>query len=612
MPTYNQSAFVRRAIESLLAQTCSSWELLIVDDGSSDETALFIDQYRNDPRVRILRISENGGFPAAVNLALEAARGGHIAYLPSDDLYYAGHLTALLAILNAHPDASLAYSGLRFHQRRTAFGQISGFPLQLVQVMHRRTAERWMERRELVSDDLERLYWGRLRQSGEFIGTGEISCEWVDHPQQHHKAVRETSGGGLNPYRSRYQVKHPMRFHSSVGSYIDENLQYARFRDRPRVPSQNGLRILLVGELAFNPDRILALEERGHQLHGLWMERPWWLNTVGPLPFGNVKDLPRSDWRNAIRRLQPDIIYALLNWQAVPFVHEVLEANLGIPFVWHFKEGPWLCLEHGTWPQMIDLHTKTDGQIYSTPELRDWFNTVVPGCSEHGRTMVLDGDLPKREWFEGTPSPRLSGQDGAFHTVVPGRPIGLQPRHLRGLAAERIHLHFYGDLQHRDWRPWVEEGQRVAPGHLHLHAHVGPSQWLSELSRYDAGWLHFLKSENHGNLSAAFWDDLNFPARMTTLAAAGLPFLQYDNAGSIVATQTLTRQLDIGIFCRDMSQLGAQLRDVERMKQLRSNVWKHRPRFTFDYYADDLIGFFRRVIAERGTLRSSQATAVFE
>lgn len=99
-----------------------------------------------------------------------------------------------------------------------------------------------------------------------------------------------------------------------------------------------------MGELAFNPDRVLALEERGHRLYGLWIEHPWWLNTVGPLPFGHVEDLPRSDWRNAIRALQPDIIYALLNWQAVPFVHEILQADFGIPFVWHFKEGPWLCL----------------------------------------------------------------------------------------------------------------------------------------------------------------------------------------------------------------------------------------------------------------------------
>jgi len=615
MPTYNQAAFLRRAVSSLLGQSYTNWELLIVDDGSSDDTPSLIAQYRTDPRIRDWRLEENGGFPRALNFGLAKAQAPRIAYLPSDDFYYPGHLASLLACLDSQPDACLAYSGARFHQKWTAAGQIPGFPLQLVQVMHRRSAERWMEREELVSDDLERLFWSRLRSSGAFAGTGEISCEWVDHPRQHHKTIREPMGGGLNPYRSRYQVKHPMRFQSSVGSYIDEYAQYARFRERPQTPAApDGLKILLVGELAFNPDRVLALEERGHQLYGLWMEHPWWLNTVGPLPFGHVEDLPRSDWRNAIKKLQPDVIYALLNWHAVPLAHEVLQANLldeslGIPFVWHFKEGPWLCLEHGSWPQMIDLHTRTDGQIYSSPELREWFNTIVPGCSDHGRTMVLDGDLPKREWFEGIPSRRLSEEDGDFHTVVPGRPIGLHPGLLRDLAAESIHLHFYGDLQHRDWKPWVEEGQRVAQGHLHLHSHVGPSQWVSELSRYDAGWLHFLKSENAGDIGSAYWDDLNFPARLTTLMAAGLPVLQYDNAGDIVATQTLVRKLDIGIFCKDMAELGRQLRDSKRMAELRANVQQHRLLFTFDHHVDELISFFKRVMAERGRAVESRSAA---
>lgn len=602
LPTFNQAAFLRRAVRSLLLQTYSDWELLIIDDGSTDETPSLIAQFRNDLRVRDWRIRVNGGFAAALNHALAAARAPLIAYLPSDDIYYPQHLASLVACLNAHPDALLAYAGLRYHQRRIELGQPEGFPLQLVQVMHRLGEERWMERSELVSDDLERLFWSRLRACGRFVGTSEVSCEWVDHPRQRHKAIRENLGGGLNPYRSRYQVQQPLRFQSSVGSYIDEVAHYARFRERPdTAKAPDALRILLAGELAFNPERVLALEERGHRLFGLWMENPWWLNTVGPLPFGHVQDVPRTAWRTAIRKLQPDVIYALLNWQAVPFVHQVLQADLGVPFVWHFKEGPWLCLEHGTWPQMIDLQTRSDGQIYTNNECRAWFETVVPGCTAHGRTMVLDGDLPKREWLDASRSPLLSESDGEFHTVVPGRPIGLHPGLLRDFVAERIHLHFYGDLQHRDWKPWVEEGQRVAPSHLHLHSHVGPSQWVPELSRYDAGWLHFMKSENQGDLGRAFWDDLNYPARLATLTAAGLPLLQYDNAGALVATQTLARDLDIGLFFRDILQLGAQFRDKKRVDQIRNNVWRERELFTFDHHADALIAFFRTVIRERRT-----------
>ena len=57
-----------------------------------------------------------------------------------------------------------------------------------------------------------------------------------------------------------------------------------------------------MGELAYNADRVLALEELGHQLYGLWMEEPYWYNAVGPLAFGHVTDLPRENWQQAVAR----------------------------------------------------------------------------------------------------------------------------------------------------------------------------------------------------------------------------------------------------------------------------------------------------------------------
>jgi hypothetical protein len=88
----------------------------------------------------------------------------------------------------------------------------------------------------------------------------------------------------------------------------------------------------------------------------------------------------------------------------------------------------------------------------------------------------------------------------------------------------------------------------LVPDHLHLHKQVDQEDWVSEFSKYDAGWLHFIKSENGGDLRRANWDDLNYPARLATLVAAGLPVLQYDNADARVATQTIARDLDIGLF----------------------------------------------------------------
>jgi hypothetical protein len=609
MPTFEQSHFLPRALASLQAQTMDEWEALIVDDGSRDGTWRAAAPFLEDARIRYLRLPHNGGLGRALNVALDHAAGELVAYLPSDDLMYPRHLETLAAALDAAPQAMLAYTGLRHHYNRSAPGLIpeqgARSWLQLVQCMHRRVDMRWIERAELESDDLERLFWARLRLLGPFVGTGELSCEWVDHPGQRHKAMREPSGG-INLFRQRYRVAEPLRYHASTGNAIDEARLYRHFRERPPTPAaSDGLRILLVGELAYNAERVLALEELGHTLYGLWMRDPCWFNTVGPLPFGHVQDLPREDWRAAIRELRPDLIYAQLNWQTVPFAHEVMLATSGIPFVWHFKEGPFICLEKGFFPQLLDLYRHADGQIYSSPEMRDWFDTVCPGLSTSGPSLVLDGDLPKRDWFAAEPSPLLSLEDGEVHTVVPGRPIGLHPHTVEQLARHGIHLHFYGDFTQGQWRDWIAKAGALAPNHLHLHANVAQDRWVEEFSRYDAGWLHCFASRNGGELARADWDDLNLPARIATLAAAGLPMIQRDNAGAIVAAQALARRLDIGLLYDEIEGLAAQLREAGRMERLRANVWRRRGEFAFDTHAPALVAFFRQVLAQAAGVRSA-------
>lgn len=613
IPTYQQASFIGRALDSLQSQILPDWEAIIIDDGSRDATAEVVSTYLSDGRIRYYRRAKNHGLGHALNEAISKAKAPLIAYLPSDDVYYRDHLRNLKTCLETQTGAVLAYSGICHHYNRHTDGQIPGFPLQLVQCMHRKTSARWLERKELESDDLERLYWGLLRPLGAFARSNSITCEWVSHPMQRHKIMREPEGG-INPFRSHYRVDEPMRFHTSVGHSIDEASHYRMMRERPDTPrASDGLKILLVGELAYNADRVLALEEQGHKLYGLWMQNPTWFNTVGPVPFGHVEDLPRDNWREAIKQIQPDVIYALLNWQAVPFAHEVLMATPDIPFVWHFKEGPFICLEKGTWPQLIDLHQYSDGQIFSSPEMRDWFDTIVPGLSLSKPTHVLDGDLPKRDWFDQLRRPLRSSfdSDGEIHTVSPGRPIGLHPHHVEEFATHGIHLHFYGEITHGRWLQWIEKIQAMAPGYLHLHPNVDQSRWTEEFSQYDAGWLHLFDSSNGGEIRRANWDDLNYPARLSTLAAAGLPMLQKANDGALVATKTLSKQLGTGIFFDTMDELAAQLRDHEKLKTIRERVWQQRHLFTFDHHVPKLVNFFRSVIgsASRKPVRATSAAA---
>lgn len=606
MPTFQQAGFIGRAIASLCAQTLQDWELLIVDDGSEgDATWRAVQPWLSDHRIRYRRLPRNRGLGAALNLAMVEASGRLIAYLPSDDVYYRDHLSSLATLLEGDSAAIMACSGLVHHYNRRSEGRIDGYPLQLVQVMHRRCETRWMERDELVTDDLDRMFWHTLLQRGACLNSGQVSCEWVDHPEQRHKRIREPEGG-INAYRQYYRVGHPLRFHSTAGNPVDEIAHYRRFRElAPSVPSFGRLKILLVGELAYNAERIVALAEQGHALYGLWMKDPYWYNSVGPLPFGHVEDLDPQRWQDEIRRVAPDVIYAQLNWQAVPLAHQVLRDNTGIAFVWHFKEGPFICLEKGSWPRLAELYREADGRISCSPEMQQWFDLACPAAPGQPKApqMVLDGDLPKAEWFAGTPSPRLSQQDGEIHTVVPGRPIGLHPEDVAELAAHGIHLHFYGDFTHGQWRQWIDRARALAPRHLHLHGHVDQSRWLAEFSQYDAGWLHSFVSANGGELQRANWDDLNYPARIGTFAVAGLPMIQRDNSAALVASQTLVRALDIGLFYQDAGDLAAQLRDAPRMQQLRESLREKRLQFSFDHHVGRLVAFFREAMRHRSERR---------
>src|SRR5215472_3094090 len=88
MPTYRQDAFIARALESLLAQTLDDWELVLVDDGSPDDTHAVVRRYLDDGRIRYVRNVRNAGLGAALNQATALATGRTIAYLPSDDFYH--------------------------------------------------------------------------------------------------------------------------------------------------------------------------------------------------------------------------------------------------------------------------------------------------------------------------------------------------------------------------------------------------------------------------------------------------------------------------------------------------------------------------------------------
>jgi glycosyltransferase involved in cell wall biosynthesis len=107
MPAHNAARYIEMALDSARRQTFADLEIIVVDDGSVDETAAVAARAAaRDPRVHVLR-QVNGGASAARNTALRAARGRYLALLDSDDVWYPDFLQTQVVLLESRPDIAI-------------------------------------------------------------------------------------------------------------------------------------------------------------------------------------------------------------------------------------------------------------------------------------------------------------------------------------------------------------------------------------------------------------------------------------------------------------------------------------------------------------------------
>lgn len=110
LPTYNREGFILDAVNSVCNQTYSNWELLIVDDGSSDNTVLLISQVK-DERIQLHRTASRLGITGTRNEGIRKVNGDMIAFIDSDDLWAPAKLEEQVAALNLHPEAGFCLTG---------------------------------------------------------------------------------------------------------------------------------------------------------------------------------------------------------------------------------------------------------------------------------------------------------------------------------------------------------------------------------------------------------------------------------------------------------------------------------------------------------------------
>jgi glycosyltransferase involved in cell wall biosynthesis len=107
IPTYNSARYLADAVDSVLAQTFKDFEVLVIDDGSTDETESLMRRYA--PPVRYIR-QANQGVAAARNLGIENSNGRYVAFLDADDTWFANKLERQISALEQHSEYRLCYS----------------------------------------------------------------------------------------------------------------------------------------------------------------------------------------------------------------------------------------------------------------------------------------------------------------------------------------------------------------------------------------------------------------------------------------------------------------------------------------------------------------------
>lgn len=113
MPAYNSENYISEAIDSVLTQSYRDWELIIVNDGSTDRTSEIIDEYaERDPRIKVFH-RKNSGVSAARNFALQNICGGYVTFIDSDDIYHTERLKIMFEIFEQNPKCDAVFADFK-------------------------------------------------------------------------------------------------------------------------------------------------------------------------------------------------------------------------------------------------------------------------------------------------------------------------------------------------------------------------------------------------------------------------------------------------------------------------------------------------------------------
>jgi hypothetical protein len=385
------------------------------------------------------------------------------------------------------------------------------------------------------------------------------------------------------------------------------------------------MRIMMVGALSWNPERVRSLHESGHRLWGVWARSMAWDQGPYPMLDDCVTTVAIEDAARVIRDERIECVYGLFQvyepalWgpPAPGIEHDVwtllrvlyaarTRGELDAPIVFHWG---------------FDVHyfdddvvRAFDGQLFCNREqLSYWTTSREDGGAgldlfdECPVIDFLDGDRPKREFMNDFFAPRLSERTGRIETVCVGRPFNID---YVALARYGIHLHVYGNGV--DESADIVAGDLIRQGrsrhvalvrrHVHFHPSRQPtgrswaevraskSAWVHEFSQYDAGWSYIGTPYGWTPLE----DAAAIPNRLSTYVLVGLPVIA-DRRPGLYRYDELTRLgINVDLDGHDYERLRATLESEARSGARRRYALVGRPNYSFDASIEPLVGFFDR------------------
>lgn len=224
VPVYNRPAMLRQAVASVLAQTYPHFEVILVDDESTDETPRVIEELcASDPRIRSLR-RPNGGPGLARESGRLAAEGEFLQYLDSDDLLLPRKFELQVAALREHPEAGVAYGRVVYRNASGEKIECDWKPAnqQVTSIFPSFLLARWWETvsplfRRAVTDAAGPWTALRLEEDWEYdarIGSLGVTLAFVDEPVAEHRDHPEdrlSRGAGSDPRRLHDRTEAHMR-----------------------------------------------------------------------------------------------------------------------------------------------------------------------------------------------------------------------------------------------------------------------------------------------------------------------------------------------------------------------------------------------------------------